>query len=58
MGGGLAEVVRGSREGGGRGVEWRGVRTVSRWRQAGSFLCDAKQEGRGEELGGEVGGSR
>lgn len=42
--GGLAEVVRGSREGGGRGLEWRGVRTVSRWTQAGLFLCDGKQE--------------
>lgn len=42
--GGLAEVVRGSREGSGRGLEWRGVRTVSRWTQAGSFLCDGKQE--------------
>lgn len=44
----LAKVVRGSREGGGRRLRWRrgrrGVRTVSRWRQAGSFLCDGKQE--------------
>lgn len=52
----LAKVVRGSREGGGRRLGWRsgrGVRTVSRWRQAGSFLCDGKQE-EGNRRGGRA----
>lgn len=53
----LAKVVRGSRGGGVWGGGVGRVRTVSRWRQAGSFLGDGKQE-EGNRKGLEGGGGR